>query len=282
MKELQIRMKPFLKWAGGKTRLLPELQKYVPETYGTYIEPFLGGGALYFSLAPQYARLSDANLQLVNAYKAVQLHGPNIPDALDELPVCKTLYDQLAAYSEEEIYGLSSIEQAARFIFLNKTGYNGMYRVNRAGEYNIPWGKYKNPILYILKDLFDAHVLLKRPCNIVKCQDFRDALDNANPEDFIYIDPPYDGGFTTYTASGFTKQDQKDLARICTELDGRGCRLLVSNSNTEFVRGIWEQCARFDIHEVMAPRSLSCKGDGRGKVKELIITNVRRKEWKTI
>ncbi|MBV6342130.1 DNA adenine methylase [Candidatus Magnetobacterium casense] len=267
-------LKPFLKWAGGKTRLLPELLKYVPVRYNDYIEPFLGGGALYFRLCPDAARLSDSNIHLVNTYVVIKYSHRILMSLLSEMKNNKEEYGIIAAKIKHHRECVS----ASNFIYLNKTGFNGLYRENKNGQYNVPWGKYKNPMLYDRKNIELVHDVLNRNFQYIKCQDFREALASCNCGDFIYADPPYHGGFTAYTAAGFTEQDQTDLAQVCANLATKGCHVLASNSNTDFVKQLWGQYECFDLHEVDAPRSINCDGTGRKKVKELIITNISRKE----
>ena len=272
-------MKPLLKWAGGKTRLLPELLKYVPETYNKYIEPFLGGGALLFALKPTRAIVGDANKDLLKTYQAVQLTPTRIIDMLDiyKPQDSKAVFLEICNILTEPNTGTNH-ERAAMFIYINHTCFNGLYRVNKAGSFNVPYGNYKNPALYNASNLIKISIYMRSHVLIdPTCTDYRTVLLDAKPGDFIYCDPPYHGGFTAYTAKGFTKRDQADLARICSELAAKGCHILASNSNTDFIRQTWSQYGCFNIHEVMASRSISCKGDVRGKVKELIITNVKEK-----
>ncbi|KJU83918.1 modification methylase [Candidatus Magnetobacterium bavaricum] len=267
-------MKPFLKWAGGKTRLLPELLKYVPKQYGRYVDPFMGGGALFFHLQPENVIVADANRFLCDTYRGVQ-YEHDITVRLLERFAKEHSEDRYRSAVDEMQKVLTFGALAAYFIYINKTSFNGLYRVNKNGQYNVPIGKQKKIDLYCGDNLRDVHLYLVSAAIIhIHCCDFRETLKRARPGDFIYADPPYHGGFTAYTAKGFTEQDHTDLARICADLAGKGCHILASNSNTDFIKQLWGQYGCFDIHEVEAPRSISCKGSGRGKVKELIITNV--------
>ncbi len=270
-------MKPFLKWAGGKTRLLPELLKYVPETYNRYIEPFVGGGALLLELQPERAIVSDLNKDLIDAYSSVLLY----PDRLCELLDIHKSNDSQDYY--KKIVGIRNRnkmvtvnERAAMLIYLNKTCFNGLFRVNRNGGFNVPYGKYDNQEIYDAENIKNVHAYLYSHVSVLPALFFYTTLNLAEAGDFIYCDPPYHGGFTAYTAQGFTEEDQMELAGMCADLSNRGCHVLASNSNTDFIKQLWEQYRCFDIYEVEAPRSINCKGNGRGKIKELIITNVRR------
>ncbi|KJU86054.1 modification methylase [Candidatus Magnetobacterium bavaricum] len=271
-------MKPFLKWAGGKTRLLPELLKYVPETYDTYVEPFLGGGAMLFELTPTRAVVSDVCFGLIRLYKDIK-HTPG--HLISSLEWCISQHSEQTFYKMRDCYNntvFNKEQLSAMFLYLNKSCYNGLHRENSNGDFNVPFGKYKSIKWYDKTNILSIRDYLCRQDVEIKCQSFSDALKNARPGDFVYCDPPYHNGFTAYTVKGFTERDQADLARICSDLAAKGCHILASNSNTDYIKQLWGQYGCFDIHEVEAPRSISCKGNGRVKVKELIITNVRREE----
>ncbi|MBF0607410.1 MAG: DNA adenine methylase [Magnetococcales bacterium] len=268
-------MKPFLKWAGGKTQLLPELMKYVPEQYERYIDPFVGGGALFFELQPNRAIIADANEHLIETYQAIR---DDVCSVIEILDIIKPIDSKDFYYFHREM------EFPPIFIYKNKACFNGLYRVNKQGRFNVPYGNYKNIQLYDATNLQNVSNYLKEfnenHCVAIAHLDYTETLRMADklhkPGDFVYCDPPYHGGFTAYTAQGFTEQDQADLARICADLAVKGSHILASNSNTDFIRQTWGQYGCFDIHEVEAPRSINCKGNGRRKVKELIITNVRK------
>ncbi|MBF0336925.1 MAG: DNA adenine methylase [Nitrospirae bacterium] len=268
-------MKPFLKWAGGKTRLLPELMKYVPETYGRYIEPFVGGGALLFALKPEKALLADSNFELIWSYIAIQKRPSFLMAFLDKLRCADNANFYLQQRENFNKNKAMPYHIAGQLIYLNKTCYNGLYRVNKKGEFNVPYGRYHTPDLYEAKNIEAISDFLSNHKRIEHSY-FTKTLSFAKPGDFIYCDPPYHGGFTAYTAQGFTEEDQMELAGMCADLSNRGCHILASNSNTDFIWRLWEAHSCFDIHEVEAPHSINCNGNGRGKVKELIITNVRK------
>jgi DNA adenine methylase len=263
--QAQISAAPIVKWVGGKTRLLPELLRWIPSSYGRYYEPFAGGAALFFRLAPQRAVLSDANADLIAMYRAVA-------DDVDHLIVLLRLYQR--DHSETQFYGtrelfnrnaLTPTQRAAAFIYLNKTCFNGLYRVNKAGAFNVPIGDYKLPTILDEPALRAAALVLARA--ELRAGDYRNALCDARDGDFVYLDPPYDDTFNAYTTDKF---DQSELAGMARMLDARGVHVMLSNSDTPLVRELY---ADFQIERVRAARSVNSDGAGRGDVDELIITN---------
>ncbi len=275
---------PFLKWAGGKTQLLDRIDKLVPKAFDRYFEPFLGGGALFYHLAMNrqfIAYLSDINQELINVYEVVK---SNVEGLIDVLRVFKKGY-----YKAPEIFyrelrdefdteNRSRIEKAARLITLNKTCYNGLYRVNSHGKFNVPMGRYKNPIIYDSKNLRNASLILGSLESHLYWEDYRKILANKAQEgDFVYLDPPYNpmtstANFTGYTGAGFTKKDQECLAKVFKELDTRGCKVLLSNSNTEYIRDLYVDYAK-NIHQVTVRRNINSRASKRLGHMELLIRN---------
>ena len=268
---------PFLKWVGGKRQLINELKKHLPNDYNRYFEPFIGGGALFFSLEPENAFISDLNCELINTYKVVK---DNVEDLIKELLKYKNekefyykireLDRDLSGYNK-----LSPIQKAARFIYLNKTCYNGLYRVNKNGQFNVPFGKYKNPKICDIENLKKCSQILKNNIIDIKCGDFSIILDYVRPKDFVYFDPPYvplnnTSNFTSYTSDGFGAETQCKLEQVCKELTNEGVFWMLSNSYTEFILELYKN---YNIHIVHAKRSINCRGNSRGKIKEVIITN---------
>jgi DNA adenine methylase len=268
--------RPFLKWAGGKARLVPEVCKYIPKNYRTYVEPFVGGGALFFSLRPDNAVLADSNEELMNCYEVVRDHCPDLIEELQkfaELP-----------YSEETFYEIrkmrlppeEKIKQAARMIYLNRTAYNGLYRVNRSGNFNTPFGRYEKLSLPTGKVLQDASKALQK--SVLKTGDFEGTLQNSlRKGDFAYIDPPYPAvskysDFNRYTKNFFSDEDHKRLSEQAKKLDDRGVAFVLSNANHPLIRKLYEG-TKFKIVRVLAPRYINSRGDRRGNVAEVIITN---------
>lgn len=263
--------KPFLKWAGGKSNLLPKLRKLVPEGYNKYMEPFLGGGALFFDLCPSHAIISDLNSELINCYIAVRDHSEEILEKLKEIPVNSKTYYEIRDLNPREI---GKIERAVRLIYLNKTCYNGLYRVNKKGEFNTPYGKNDNVRVYTPKIIRRASRALKNA--IILQGDFEPTLIKyATPEDFIYLDPPYPpvgeySDFTRYTRDFFYEKDHFRLAEVVQRLDKSGCKFVLSSAKHPMTLKLY---AGFRKIEVKAPRYINCKGDNRGYVSELLITN---------
>jgi DNA adenine methylase len=261
---------PFLKWVGGKTSLLPELLRHVPDRLRRYHEPFVGGGALFFAVAPRRATLSDNNFELVHCYTQVRDDVHGVLAALARHVYGKEHYQSIRALEPRQ---LAPAERAARFIYLNKTCFNGLWRVNRAGRFNVPIGRYRNPRFHDPAALLAAHHALKT-VEILHAP-FEAALAKASPGDFVYLDPPYDpvsatSSFASYTADGFTWDDQKRLARACIALNRRGVRFLLSNSATSRIRELYRG---FEQRLVRAPRFINSKAECRGRVEELLVFN---------
>ena len=261
---------PFVKWAGGKTSLLPELLKHVPRPVRRYHEPFVGAGALFFAVAPRRAVLSDANGELIHCWRQVRDDVHGVLDALSAHVYERSRFEAVRALDPSR---LRPAERAARFIYLNKTCFNGLWRVNRAGRFNVPFGRYRNPTFHDPGLLLPASRAL-RGVQILRAP-FEISLQRAAPGDFVYLDPPYDpvsetSSFTSYTRDAFTWEDQKRLAAGCAALDRRGVRFLLSNSATPRIRALYRG---FEQRVVEAPRHISCKGGGRGRVEELLVFN---------
>ena len=275
---------PFLKWAGGKTQLLDRLDKLVPETFNRYFEPFLGGGALFYHLASNkqfIAYLSDINQELINVYEVVK---SNVEELIDVLRAYKVEYYQapekfyLKLRDEFGIENRSRIENAARLITLNKTCYNGLYRVNSHGKFNVPMGRYKNPIICDSKNLRNASLILGSLESHLYWADYGKILAYKLEEgDFVYLDPPYSpltstANFTGYTGAGFAKKDQECLAKIFKDLDARGCKVLLSNSDTVYIRNLYVDFAK-NIRQVTVRRNINSTASKRLGHTELLISN---------
>lgn len=268
---------PFVKWAGGKTQLLPKLDAQVPQ-FERYFEPFLGGGAFFFRLASRLqfaAQLSDANSELVNAYIVVKNDVEGLIELLDKHE--KSYRKNPASY----YYNLRSadpddnLKAAARFIALNKTCYNGLYRVNKSGKFNVPIGRYFNPTICDRGQLRGASAALKYSNAKIVTSDYIQALKKARKGDFVYLDPPFSplsrtANFVDYTKNGFDEEDQMELAQVFRELDRRGCRVLLSNSITRFTTELY---SGFEQSSARVLRAISCKGSMRTGYKELLVSN---------
>lgn len=280
-----VRARPFLKWAGGKTQLLPALIERAPRSIDTYYEPFMGGAALFFALAadpeiaPRRAVLNDMNPELVVTYTVVRDH---LDDLLARLEVLATEYleadDEARAayyYAVREEQPSAPVETAARLIFLNKTCFNGLYRVNRQGRFNVPHGRYKKPNILDRANLEAASLALQN--TEITYGDFEAACADAVPGDFVYFDPPFHplsetASFTAYTEGVFGRDEQLRLKWLMDALRERGVPSMLSNSGHEWVVGAYEG-SRFLVERTPARRSINSKGDGRGSIDELVVTN---------
>jgi len=267
-----VEAKPFVKWAGGKKQLAARLLELFPKTIKTYYEPFLGGGAIFFALASsgrfKMAAVNDFNSELVNVYRVVRDFPGELMEQLQKLPITKDIFLELRAKRPEDF---NPVRRAARTIYLNKTGFNGLYRVNKAGIFNVPWGKYNNPSLFNEENIKACSEALSQVKITEK--DFAEVVQEAGSGDLVYFDPPYvelskTSNFKSYTSSGFTLDDQYRLAACFRELRDRGSAVVASNSDTEIVRELYKD---WEIHEVQARRAINSKADRRGPVGELII-----------
>jgi DNA adenine methylase len=262
--------RPFLKWAGGKRQLLPTLRQHVPARMGTYFEPFVGGGALFFATRPARAVLADVNVRLVRAYCGVRDDVERVIALLQTYPHDRSFFYEMRACPIDE---RSDIEVAAWLIYLNRTGYNGLYRVNRANRFNVPFGRYTRPTICNPAGLRACSAALAR-ARIVP-QDFEAVVTKAKRGDFVYFDPPYapvsaTSSFTSYTPGGFGLRDQRRLRDVAARLKRKGVTVLLSNSSTEIVQGFYRK--GFELKEVRVPRPVNSRASGRGMVAELIIT----------
>jgi len=265
--------RPFLKWAGGKSQLLEQFRPLLPRSgsYERYFEPFVGSGALFFHLRPRAAELSDVNREIVDCYRAVKTRPQEVIRELE-----KHRHDERHYYDVRANVPSKLAERAARTIYLNKTGYNGLYRVNSSGRFNVPMGRYANPG-------FQSPTLFAtiRACSKALASarltpgDFEASLKGAGRGDFVYLDPPYvpvseTSDFTSYARGGFGWAEQERLAAVCKELWRRGTMLMLSNSDTESVRALYRG---YRIDVVHASRSINSRGAKRGKVREVVVRN---------
>ncbi len=271
--------KPFLKWAGGKKQLVDVLLGTFPRQSGTYFEPFLGGGAIFFAMASakrhEKAVLNDVNPELVNCYRVIRDFPEELMEQIKRLPISRDIFLELR---DKDPQDYSPVRRAARTIYLNKTGFNGLYRVNKSGKFNVPWGKYKKPTVYIEENILACSVALNRYVSIVS-KDFSEAVRDAKAGDLVYMDPPYvelsaTSNFKSYTVDGFSENDHYRLAACFRELVERGVAVVASNSNTELVRELYKD---WEIQVVQAKRSINSKGDKRGAISELVIVGRGRR-----
>ena len=270
-------IKPFLRWAGGKNRLVKFLMEFIPSDFSTdntYYEPFLGAGNLFFRKKPKNAILSDLNKELIESYQAIQKHPELVHKYLDQhlSKTCKEYY-----YKKRDEYNnsKSSIKKAALFIYLNKTSFNGIWRVNNKGEYNVPYGYKEPPSLPSKNELLNISKSLEN--TILSHKDYKESVNKADFGDFIYFDPPYPplngtSYFTHYTKDRFTKEDHSELASLAKMLNERGCLIMISNADIPFIRSLYEES--FYIYDLKVTRWIRTDGK-RYKVGEVIITNYR-------
>ena len=271
--------KPFVKWAGGKRQILDKLIKYVPEDFNTYYEPFVGGGALFFELSPKNAVINDSNEELINVFRCIK-------DEEKLTKMSNELNHHEANHSEEYYYKIRNIDRdknkfnrlsdykrAARTIYLNKACFNGLYRVNSKGEFNVPFGKKLKVNTYEGQNIGIIHAYLNFNNIKILSIDFEEAVKDAKEGDFIYFDPPYDSDtstFNSYTEDGFSKDEQIRLSNVFKNLSDRGCYVMLSNHNTVLINELYKDLY---IHKITAKRNINSNGKKRGKVEEVIITN---------
>lgn len=276
MKESLLLPKPFLKWAGGKTQLADDILQRMPVRFNTYFEPFVGSGAIFFRLYREkkirHAVLSDINAELIDTYKAIRDCVDEVIEYLSGFPHEKSFYYELRA---KDPWSLTLAERAARMIYLNKTGYNGLYRVNRQGKFNVPFGKYKSPN-YLDKENLKAVSYALQMVELV-CASFEIVLQKSNSGDWVYFDPPYvplsqTANFTSYYSNGFTLRDQEKLRDICIELTKKNVYVTLSNSDTSITTNLFSY-PFFSRDIVYSNRAINCNGSKRGKITELIIAN---------
>lgn len=268
------RLKPFIKWAGGKGQLIPELITRLPKSFNRYFEPFLGGGALFFALQPQKAHLSDTNHELITTYRAVR-------DSVESLigDLSKHKYEEQYYYavrradSEKDYAQWSEVKRASRFIFLNRTCFNGLYRVNSKGEFNVPFGRYTNPTICNAPLLRSCSKALQGAQVEMLC--FKEIIGRAKSGDFVYFDPPYaplnaTSNFTSYSKDGFSTDMQVALRDICRILSERRVNFMLSNSSAPLVFDLYKE---FYIERVKASRLINSKASKRGQIDEVIVRN---------
>ncbi|MBC7883202.1 MAG: DNA adenine methylase [Anaerolineae bacterium] len=271
-------VRPFLKWAGGKGQILPQLKMYLPQISNTYFEPFIGAGALFLNLQNKKCVIGDTNEELLNCYQVLR---DNVEELIQALEIHKQKNTEEYFYQirlmdrDNGFKFMSDVERAARIIFLNKTCFNGLFRVNAQGQFNVPYGRYTNPNIcdsVVLRAV--ASYLVGNDIQIIH-GDFETTLSQATKNDFIYFDPPYDpvsstASFTGYDVNGFGKNEQLRLKQYFDELHRRECKVMLSNAATDFIRNLYQ-----DYNQVIisANRAINSKADRRGAVDEILVTN---------
>lgn len=273
--------KPFVKWAGGKRQLIPILNENLPKTFGTYYEPFIGGGALLFHILTernsQKCSISDLNSDLVLAYTTIR---NRIDDLISSLKNHERNYHKDSKsyyYSVRESNPRSEIEKTSRLLFLNRTCFNGLYRVNSKGKFNVPLGRYSNPNIVNEENLRSVSFILQASKVSIKCRDFEAVLRDAKKDDLVYFDPPYQpvsdtANFTSYTNKDFTDSDLERLADLCNKLDSKGSRVLLSNSDSKQVSDLFSGKS-WKVKKIQANRSINSNSKKRTGHFELLIKN---------
>jgi DNA adenine methylase len=275
----------FIKWAGGKSRLIQQIQYFLPDHFNNYFEPFVGSGALFFYLVKmgkiskdKLAQLSDINLELINTYRTIKYSLSELINQLQQNEKEYSKDPQKFYYNlRNENFEFNNIKKAARFITLNKTCYNGLYRVNKKGFFNVPFGRYNNPKICDIYSLTKVNEILNSTNTIIENYDYQSILTKVQEDDFIYIDPPYHplndtSHFTNYTTFGFDIHQQKRLAIFFNELDKRKCKIILSNSDTIFIRDLYSPFKE-NIVSLKALRSINCNSKKRKNHYEIIIKN---------
>lgn len=270
-------LKPVLKWVGGKRQLLPEILPLIPPNT-MYVEPFVGGAAVLLGEQPRKARINDANEELINVYRSIRDNTNELLELLKEHKANNSseYYYEIRGLDRSESYStLSAVQRAARIIYLNKTGYNGLFRVNSRGQLNVPYGRYKNPDIVQESAICALSLYLNDNEIEILSGDYKKALTDLPTGAFVYLDPPYmpiseTSSFTGYTEGGFSYEEQKRLRDCCVALREQGIRFIQSNSDCEAIRELYKD---FQIKVVRARRSINSDGNRRGPVNEVMIIN---------
>ena len=265
----------FVKWAGGKKQLIEQFKPFFPSKINRYLEAFVGGGAIAFHILknhkPKEVIISDINGELINTYQIIK---DDVESLIKELNKLKQIHNKEEYYKIRAVdpKSISPLKRASRFIYLNKTCFNGLYRVNSRGGFNVPIGSYKNPSIVNEEELRQISKLLKN--TDLKVANFEDCLKWAKEGDFVYFDPPYyplnKASFTTYTKDKFLEEEQKKLKEVFEKLDKKGCKVMLSNSDTQFIKELYKD---YNISIVKASRMINSDASKRGKINEIVVTN---------
>lgn len=271
-------VQPFVKWVGGKRQLLLSIRPLIPSKIGRYYEPFLGGGAVFLDKQPSSAVVNDFNSELINCYLVVKNHPEELLVACALHPNTSEHFYAVREQDRDPKFGLMSpINRAARLLYLNKTCFNGLFRVNSQGQFNVPFGSYKNPVIAEPTVIKAVSRYLNAAQIEFRNGDFAVAVWDAAKDDFVYFDPPYDpvsdtASFTGYSIDGFSRDQQTRLKEVCDDLTDRGVKLLLSNSDTPFIRELYCD-SRYKFQTVQARRNVNSVATGRGKVDEVLVAN---------
>lgn len=272
-----ILVSPVVKWVGGKRQLLDKILPLIPK-HSTYVEPFVGGAAVLFELQPTKAIINDYNHELINVYKIIKSNPEELINTLEkhrELNTKEYFYEIKSLDRDPSFNTLTDIEKAARIIYLNKTCFNGLYRVNLSGQFNTPYGKYKNPNIVNASTIRAVSKYFNKDTIKILSGDYKDSLKGLRKGAFVYFDPPYvpistSSSFTGYTEGGFSLKNQEELKEQCDKLNARGINFLLSNSDCEFIRELYKD---YNIITVKAKRNINRNGSDRGEINEVLVMN---------
>ncbi|HGQ0030669.1 TPA: DNA adenine methylase [Streptococcus pneumoniae] len=282
IKEIKkVTLQPFTKWTGGKRQLLPVIRELMPKTYNRYFEPFVGGGALFFDLAPKDAVINDFNAELINCYQQIKDNPQELIEILkvhQEYNSKEYYLDLRSADRDERIDMMSEVQRAARILYMLRVNFNGLYRVNSKNQFNVPYGRYKNPKIVDEELISAISVYINNNQLEIKVGDFEKAIVDVRTGDFVYFDPPYiplseTSAFTSYTHEGFSFADQVRLRDVFKRLSDTGAYVMLSNSSSALVEELYKD---FNIHYVEATRTNGAKSSSRGKISEIIVTNYEK------
>lgn len=282
IKEIKkVTLQPFTKWTGGKRQLLPVIRELIPKTYNRYFEPFVGGGALFFDLAPKDAVINDFNAELINCYQQIKDNPQELIEILkvhQEYNSKEYYLDLRSADRDERIDMMSEVQRAARILYMLRVNFNGLYRVNSKNKFNVPYGRYKNPKIVDEELISAISVYINNNQLEIKVGDFEKAIVDVRTGDFVYFDPPYiplseTSAFTSYTHEGFSFADQVRLRDAFKRLSDTGAYVMLSNSSSALVEELYKD---FNIHYVEATRTNGAKSSSRGKISEIIVTNYEK------
>lgn len=274
----KVEIKPVLKWVGGKRQLLSEIKPLIPTKFNKFYEPFVGAGAVIFDLLPSKAVINDLNTELINVYKTIKEQPDELIELLKEHMENnnKEYFYQIRELDRQAEYdNLSDIYKASRTIYLNKTGFNGLYRVNKSGQFNTPWGRYVNPKILDADNILNMNEYFNENDIEILNTDYKEVLNSVSKGDFVYLDPPYlpissSSAFVSYTADGFGEKEQVELKETCDMLNDMGVKFLLSNSYHPFLLDLYKD---YNIKFVEARRSVNSKGHKRGKIREILVNN---------
>ena len=270
------KLKPVLKWVGGKRQLLKTFEPLFPTSFDFYAEPFVGGGAVFLHLSPDNALISDINKDIINLYQIIKDDIDGLLSTMSQFSNDKECYYNTKAWDKDPNFeSRSSVEKAARTLFLNRTCFNGVYRVNQKGYFNVPFGRYKHPLDLDTQNLYALNAYFNEKNITFKNYSYEYTLKELPENSFVYLDPPYDpisptAAFTSYSKNGFNQEDQINLRKYCDELNKKGIKFMLSNSATEFIK---KQYQNYNINIVKAKRMINRDGTGRGAVDEVVIRN---------